>query len=237
MQRHFRNKNVFETKDIAAFYEKAEKNIKSTTVNWRVYNLVKSGVLQRIGKGKFTFGKEKRYTPEINTVAKSIFKKLKGEFPFVNLCLWNTSVLNEFMLHQPNRYFVLVETDKEATDSVFYFMREIKKPVFIEPTRDILEKYSVSKKETFIVKPLVSEAPTQNVKEVETATLEKILVDIFSDDVIFLAQQGAEMRTIFENAFDKYTINQSKMLRYADRREKKEELNKFVKTISKLWQY
>jgi len=54
--------------------------------------------------------------------------------------------------------------------------------------------------------------------------------------VIFSAQQGAEKRTIFKEAFTKYTINQSKMLRYADRRRKKEELKQFVITISNLWQ-
>ncbi|MBK7097823.1 MAG: hypothetical protein IPH58_05095 [Sphingobacteriales bacterium] len=115
-------------------------------------------------------------------------------------------------------------------------MREIKKSVFIEPTNDILEKYIVNEKEIFIVKPLVTEAPTQNINGVETATIEKMLVDIFCDDVIFSAQKGAEMRTIFKEAFAKYTINQSKMLRYADRRRKKEELNQFVKTVPNLWQ-
>ena len=236
MKRHFKNKSVFETQDIVAFYEHIEKDIKPTTVNWRVYTLVQSGVLQRIGRGKFTLGEGRNYIPEILSVTKSIFKKLKAEFPYANLCVWNTSVLNEFMQHQPNRFFVLVEADKETTNSVFYFLREIKKSVFIEPTKDILEKYIVNEKEVFIVKQLISEAPTQNINEIETVTIEKMLVDIFSDDVVFSAQQGAEMRTIFKNAFDKYTINQSKMLRYADRRRKKEELNKFAKTISNLWQ-
>jgi hypothetical protein len=143
------------------------------------------------------------------------------------------------MQHQPNRFFALVETDKETTNSVFYFLRDSdgyrnKKSVFIEPTNDILEKYIVNEKKIFIVKSLISEAPTQTVNDVETVTIEKMLVDIFCDDVIFSAQQGAEMRTIFKNAFAKYTINQSKMLRYADRRRKKEELNQFVKTISNL---
>ena len=237
MKHHFKSKAVFETQDIVAFYEQTEKDIKQTTVNWRVHTLVQSGVLQRIGRGKFTLGEGKNYIPEISSATKSIFKKLKTEFPFANLCVWNTSVLNEFMQHQPNRFFVLVETDKETTNSVFYFLREIKKSVFVEPTSDILEKYIVNEKDIFIIKPLVSEAPTQNINGVETATIEKMLVDIFCDDVIFLAQQGAEMRTIFKNAFDKYTINQSKMLRYADRRRKKEELTKFVKTISNLWQH
>jgi hypothetical protein len=141
------------------------------------------------------------------------------------------------MQHQPNRFFALVETDKETTNSVFYFLREIKKSVFVNPSTDILEKYIVNEKEIFIVKPLVSEAPTQNVNNVETTSIEKMLVDIFSDDVVFSAQQGAEMRTIFKNAFDKYTINHSKMLRYASRRRKKKEIKEFVNSVSNLWQH
>src|SRR5690554_5330681 len=236
MKRHFKSKAVFETQDIVAFYEQTEKDIKQTTVNWRVHTLVQSGIIQRIGRGKFTLGEGKNYIPEISSATKAIFKKLKIEFPFANLCVWNTSVLNEFMQHQPHQFFTLVETDKETTDSVFYFLREIKKSVFVEPTSDILEKYIVNEKDIFIIKPLISEAPIQNINGVETLTIEKMLVDIFCDDVIFVAQQGVEMRTIFKNAFEKYTINQSKMLRYADRRRKKEELSQFVKTISNLWQ-
>lgn len=221
LKRHFKSKAVFETQDIIAFYEQKEKNIKLTTVNWRIYTFIQKGILKRIGRGKFTLGEEKNFIPEISSATKSIFKKLKAEFPFANLCVWNTSVLNEFMLHQPNQFFVLVETDKETTNAVFYFLREIKKSVFIEPTKDILEKYVVNESEVFIIKPLVTEAPTQNINGVETASIEKMLVDIFCDDVIFSAQQGTEMRTIFKNAFDKYTINQNKMLRYADRRSKR----------------
>jgi hypothetical protein len=198
--------------------------------------LVQEGVLQRIGRGKFRLGEDRKYIPENSSLTKSIFKKLKAEFPFAKFCVWNTSILNEFMQHQPNRFFLLVEADKEITNSAFYFLREIKKSVFIEPTKDILEKYIVNQKEVIVIKPLITEAPTQNINDIETATLEKILVDIFCDDVIFLAQQGAEKRTIFKEAFTKYTINQSKMLRYADRRRKKEELNQFVETITNLWQ-
>jgi hypothetical protein len=202
--------------------------------------LVQEGVLQRIGRGKFRLGEGKKYLPEVSALTKSIFKKLKAEFPYAKFCVWNTSVLNEFMQHQPNRFFLLVETDKEITSSAFFFLREIKKSVFIEPTNDILEKYIVNEKEVVIIKPLVSEAPTNNINEVETATIEKILVDIFCDDIIFSAQQGAEMRSIFKEAFIKYTINQSKMLRYANRRGKKEELNQFVissqKDKTNLWQ-
>jgi hypothetical protein len=236
IKQHFKSKTVFETKDIVDFYELFEKGLISTTINWRIYTLVKEGVLQRIGRGKFSLGEGRKYIPEISSVTKSIFKKLKAKFPYANFCVWNTSALNEFMQHQPNRFFISVETDRETSNSAFYFLREMKKLVFIEPTEDILKKYIVNEKEIVVIKTLISEAPTHYINEVETASLEKILVDVFCNDVIFSAQQGAEMRTIFKEAFTKYTINQSKMLRYADRRRKKKELNLFAKTISNLWQ-
>jgi hypothetical protein len=95
-----------------------------------------------------------------------------------------------------------------------------------------LEKYLPNNKDVLIVKPLVTEAPTQNIKELVTISLEKLLVDIYCDDVIFAPQQGSEMRTIFENALTKYAINQSRMLRYANRKGKKISFTKYLNSIS-----
>ncbi|MBK7097822.1 MAG: hypothetical protein IPH58_05090 [Sphingobacteriales bacterium] len=82
MKRYFKSKTVFETQDIAAFYEQTEKNIKSTTVNWRVHTLVQSGVLQRIGRGKFTLGEGKSYVPEISSGTKKNFQKTESGISF-----------------------------------------------------------------------------------------------------------------------------------------------------------
>lgn len=238
LKAYFKEKNVLEIHDIFSFYNNEANELKSTTVNWRIQTLVQSGVLKRIGRGKFILGNTntKEYIPEISSVTSSLFKKLKREFPFANLCIWNTSALNEFMLHQPNRFFILIETDREATDAIFYFLRETKKTVFIDPNENTLQRYITNDKDVLIVKSLVSEAPTLKINNVVTASLEKMLVDIYCDSVIFSAQQGREMRIIFEEAFSKYTINQSKILRYMNRRGKKNEFNEFVKTITTLWQ-
>ncbi len=53
------------------------------------------------------------------------------------------------------------------------------------------------------------------------ASLEKIMVDIFCDQE-FSFLQGAELFTIYKNAFDKYTINRTKLLRYVSRKGKEE---------------
>jgi hypothetical protein len=186
------------------------------------------GVLTRIGRGKFILGKTKVYYPDVSTKLKSVYNKLKKEFPYVDICIWNTSILNEFMIHQPGVFNFIIEVEKDVTQSAFYFLKELKYPVFIEPTSDILEKYLPIDKKAFIIKPLVSESPTQLVNGITTISIEKLLVDIFCDVIIFSAQQGSEMRTIFNEAFSKYTVNQSKMLRYANRRRKKEAFEKYL---------
>jgi hypothetical protein len=194
------------------------------------------GLLARIGRGKFIIGEGKNFVPEISSKMMAVNARLKKKFPFLKICIWNTSALNEFMLHQPGRFYLLIEVEKEATQSIFYFLKDAKYSVFIDPTSDLLEKYLPSEKESLIVKSLVSEAPIQNIKGINTATLEKILVDIFCDDVLFSAQQGGEMRSLFKEALNKYSVNENRMLRYADRRRKKESLTKYLNSIPNLRQ-
>lgn len=193
-------------------------------------------MLSRIGRGKFTIGKSKIYTPELSSGIKSIQSKLIKQFPYLTVCIWSTSLLNEFMIHQPGRFYILIEVDKEAVQAVFFYLKEQRFSVFIEPTKDLIEKYLPEEKETLIVKSLVSEAPLQVINGINTPAIEKILVDIFCDDVIFAAQQGPEMGTIFQEVLNKYTVNENRMMRYANRRRKKESFREYLNTISNLRQ-
>jgi DNA-binding Lrp family transcriptional regulator len=236
LNHYFKERSVFDTTDIAEFYLRTERDLNPTTINWRIHKLVQSGILKRLGRGTFSLGEEKKFYPEISTTIQSLFKKLKKEFSYTNFCIWNTSTINEFMQHQPVRFFILVEVEKGMINSVYYFLKEIKKVVYIEPTSDMFEKYIVYENNVIILTPIVSEAPTQKVNNVVTITIEKMLVDIYCDEVTFMAQQGAEMRTIFTEAFSKYTINRSKLLRYAARRGKNAELSTYLESIPNYWQ-
>ena len=218
------------------FYKDFESNVKLTTVNWRVYSLVQLGVLSRVGRGKFTLGEGRIFIPDITTKIKVLYNKLQKQFPYLQICIWNTSILNELMLHQPGRFYTLIEVEKDSMEPVFYFLKEKNKNIFLDPSADILSRYASGEQETIIVKSLVSEAPMQNVQGVKTVSIEKILVDIFTDEILFAAQQGGEMQTIFKGAFEKYTIHESRMLRYANRKRKKEVLDKYLNRVSKFRQ-
>lgn len=193
--------------------------------------MVERGIIQRIGRGIFILGETLKFYPEIDISLKKKYKNIKTEFPFIDICVWDTSVFNEFSLHQTNRRFILIETEKEVTEPVFHFLKEQYINVFLDPNREVLEQYVYDILNPVIVIPLLSEAPLQMVNKIQTLTIEKMLVDLYCDVDLFDLFQGNEKNIIYSEAFKKYTINNSKLLRYASRRGKKEEIEKYITQI------
>lgn len=228
LKSNFKGRYSFNTKDIANFYLKFEPDLTVTTINWRIFTLVKTGILSRIGRGVFRIGESHLFIPQVTAEIKRLYDQLHSQFPFLTICIWNTAALNELMLHQPGKFYTMIEVEKDAIDAVFYFLKETEKNLFFDPSDDVLSRYASGEQEVLIVKSLVSEAPMQIFHGINTLTLEKMLVDIYCDEVLFAAQQGSEMQHIFMEAFRRYTINESKMLRYADRKGKKEEIKRHI---------
>lgn len=138
------------------------------------------------------------------------------------------------MIHQVAHFLTMVEVEEEATNSVFQFLKEGDLYVFKDPDKEILNTYLPGNKNAYIVQSLISEAPTQEINGIQTATLEKVLVDIFCDEVTFFAYQGSERSQIFKEAFNKYTVNQNSLLRYASRRGKRNELADYLERLKLL---
>jgi hypothetical protein len=135
------------------------------------------------------------------------------------------------MLHQPGQFYTILEVEKNVMESVFYALKELGKDVFLDPPEEILNKYVLNLREPIIITRLTTEAPTQEIDNVNSTTLEKMLTDIYCDQTLFAAHQGAEMQNIYRVAFEKYIVSTAKMLRYANRRNKKTEIEEFMNKI------
>jgi DNA-binding Lrp family transcriptional regulator len=227
----FKGQNSFTTNDVYGFFSKTQTGIKRATVNWRIYELVRQGLLQRIGRGVYALGKGKGFIPIPHKKQKSISFLLKKQFPFITFCCWHTSVLKEFYQHVAVHDFLLVEVERDIIDSVFHFLKETNKNTLKEPSQDVIENFVFKSNDAIIVKPLISEAPLQSVDNNSIPALEKILVDLYADSEIFFFLQGNEMLNIFENAVEKYTVNTDKLLRYAKRRNKKDEIQQILERV------
>lgn len=195
---------------------------------------MQEGVLERIGRGIFKLGQKKSFKPKFAGQERSIAELIQSKFPYTDYCIWNTSIINQFMVHQPFRFMDMIEVDKEAASSVFNFLKEEGYSSFLKPGKEIMDNYLQDAESPLIIKPLITEAPVQEIENITTTTIEKLLVDLFADDVIFSAYQGKELSTIYQEAFNAYTINIKKLLRYADRRKKRPKLTDFLERLDLL---
>lgn len=229
----FADNSDISVQDLIQFYQRFEKDIRRSTVDWRIYELNKEGVLHRIARGVYSLSRTNSYIPEITRSQKLLFNSIKKQFPFVKICIWSTKWLNEFMLHQPGRFYTIIEIERDVMESVFYELKEQGKDVYLDPSEDVLDKYIINKKDPIIITSLTTEAPLQTINNVSTTTLEKMLVDLVCNEILFAAQQGAELERIYITALDKYTISNTKLLRYASRRNRKHEIDRLINQIQR----
>lgn len=231
LKQRFSKVDCFTTSDLRKFYTSPKFVISDEAFRSRIHRLSKSGVLRRIGHGNYCLGEQAIFIPTINKNVEKLYKTIYNQYPYAKVSIWHTLVLNEFMIHQPFKFNFIIEVEKDATESVFYFLKDKFRSVYLNPTKEIYEKYISGTTDSIIVKNLISESPINDIDGVMTPTIEKILVDIFCDKTIYTAFQGNEMQNIFENVFGKYTVNISTLLRYALRRGKKEEIDTYIKRL------
>jgi len=222
LKKHFSEFSSLSIKDILEFYISFDETVKKATVKWRIYKLIEKGVLKRIGRGKYALGEQIIFTPEITSDIESIYSIVDKQFPYLEKSIWTTKWLNQWMLHIPNKHLIILDVEKDAEENVFYHLKESKKNVFIHTEEDIINKYADDDTDIVIIKNLITDSPLQKIKRVEVPTLEKIMVDLIVDTRLFSAYQDKDLDSIIENAFEYYTINIDRLLRYASRRRKKD---------------
>ena len=195
--------------------------------------LVSSGRMVHTGYGLYALPKEQKaafmYIPYKSD--KDLAGKIKVKFPFVDFCVWRPAALTQFMQHVPAVGIILVDVERAAMESVFHFLQglEMEMPVLLHPSTQECERY-ITKDDIVIIRPLVKESPVIDVDGYTVPRLEKMLVDAIADkELLFF--QGAELYTIFENAFERNIVSTSRLLRYASRRNRKEKVKQILKTI------
>jgi len=195
-------------------------NLSKKSLSQQLYRLLKSNRLERLTQGVY------RLPVSLFAVSdeiKQLNEILKNQFPFADFCLWSSDVLMPFMHHIPNLNFIYVDVENDVAESAFNFLKSNQtKSIFFRPSKEEFYRY-ITGKEAIIVRGLISESPLQTVENVLVPTLEKVLVDI-AGDMEFDFLQGAEITYFYRNVLERHEINKRKLLRYASRRGRREEV-------------
>ena len=201
-----------------------------------LYVLEKRDVIRSIDSAVYTLGDgqlrprlKKKFIPAFSPELSVLSVSIKAAFPYAEYLIWETRILHEFMLHQPGQNQIILETEKEAAESVFNFMNDrYGGKVFLQPDRVTFERYILHRADSIIVSTLVTQSPHQKVDDVPCPKLEKILVDVIADDEKFYVFQGQELVHIYETAFYLYRVSEKALFRYAERRKMVKKIRAFI---------
>jgi hypothetical protein len=226
---HFHAHDYFSREELYNFYKQFEPGLNEHTFEWRIHSLKKKNIIKPLQKGIYTISSRPLFIPGISKNIQKISHRIKSNFTGVTYNLWETRWLMEFTRHQAAVQMIILEADKDIIESIFYLLKDKGfKNVFLRPDRNSMEKYITEEYESILVKPMTSRSPIQEINKIPVATLEKILVDLFCDTVIFYPYGGVELVNIYSHAFESYAINFSKLFTYARRRRREAQIKKFI---------
>lgn len=221
------NRPQFSVDDLASFAKGVERN----TLSWHLSNLCKLGKLRRIGRGQYTSQIKSVFIVKASKKVRSLYKSLKKEFSFADFCIYDGSIITPLLHDLSPNATIYVETNRDVMESVFnHLSQKYQGRLFLAPSREMTQKYIDLSQENIIVKPLITESPLADDKGVSVPTLEKLLVDTRTDaDFYYL--HGYENQEMLKTAIAHYDVNQTRLLRYADRRNERESITNDLKEI------
>ena len=228
-----RHGGVFHRKDLLLDISRQQTGIKDSAITLQINRMTASGILRRIGRGEYELIQNglPEYVYQPSEEEKSIFIKLKQQFPLLGMCIWSPSVLASFMLHVPDIGYTFVDVEKDGMETVFHFLQdmELGRNILLSPSHTDCERY-LTGSDAIVVRQLIGQSPLTVVDGCIVPRIEKILVDVIGDNELFFAS-GSETYNIYEFAFERNRINKSKLLRYASRRNRKEKVVQIIQTI------
>lgn len=231
LRKHFGKRQSFSRQELYAFYTEFKPELKETTFRWIIYNLKEKQIITSISKGLFTLSFKPVFKPETDKSEKKIFSVIEKQFAGLKFCIWSTRIVSEFMLHIPAKHITILQVEKEALEPVYDFLKTQKLgDIFIQPEEKEIERYIYESDKAIVLLPLVSKSPLQKIDKIQTITLEKLIVDLYSDKKLFTAFQGSELAHIVNNAYSRYALDFTKLFHYAKRRRKDVELRELFKT-------
>ena len=220
---------------LRSFYSRFDSELTEQAFRRILYKLEKRQVLTPIGAGMYAHPQnvappsKKNYVPVWSQSHIVLKQTLQKTFPYLDTLSWETEILREWMTHQPAGNQIILETEKDACESVFnHLIQHYAGQVFLEPDRAMIERYILPLHESILITRLITQSPKKRLQGAVFPRLEKILVDIFVDSDKFFAFQGEELVHIFENSFAAYWISEKTLFRYAGRRKVASRLKDFI---------
>jgi DNA-binding Lrp family transcriptional regulator len=212
-------------------------NVSRTTAKNYLSRLAKMDVIKRIGKGLYQVGKGTTATVRLSDELSSIAQYIKKRFPMSKFVIWSINMLADYAHYAIGRDLIVLETDRILSPSIRDALIERRYHAILNPeNRDFREYAYYNEKTIFILERSEKYGLFEN-QDVYTPTPERIWLDIYylitRKELSFLP---GELGLIFANMLRKEGVNFNRLLRYAQRRNLRDEIIIFLYRLKQSWQ-
>ena len=135
-------------------------------------------------------------------------------FPLLDFSVWSTQQVNSYMHHLLGKFVAFVQTDADALESVFEFLRDTGHDTHLNPTGQEKKRFMVRQK-TVVVRRRNSGAHADG----HFASIESILVDLYLETNRLGLMDVEEFRSMARRLVSSSRIEMSSLVSYAERRE------------------
>lgn len=169
------------------------------------------------------------YRPAYSDLAAKLISQVSDKHPSVRFTVFETALMNDFLNHLVALNTVFIQAEKDVSIFVFRHLRELGYAhLLYKPKKADYALYW--EKDCIVVTDMISEAPLSASAPHEIC-LEKMLVDMYCDKLISSAYSKSEYPEVLRQAMETYHIESTKMMRYARRRGREDEMKKILEEI------
>ena len=214
--------------DILNILKKESDALSDTDLKWKLFHYCKDNGLQGIGNQQYVKANAV-YDYELGDDADDICSCLKTEYPEVKVAVWETRILNEWLNLLIAKNTIFVETEKAFLETIYDALTEIgeNRLILINPKIDDFYRYQ--KDGLVVLRTMVERAPISKNSHVK---IEKLFVDLLCDKLLAEMFDGYTVRNMLQEIKAGYAVNEKKLLAYARRRGKYDEIDEFWRTLN-----
>lgn len=219
----------FTRKELLESFRMAGYMLSEASFYKKVEELVKNGQIVRVGRNVYSLPDNKRlaYEYKYSELSEEVAREIAQQYPYVNFSIFEFVQLNDFVNHLIAHNVIFLSVEAEIMDFVFETLRD-KYPgkVLINPTVEIYHQYWSD--DMIVLGKLTTEAPKGQKASWHTR-LEKMLVDIMAEPLLLASISRAEYPHIYEDAFDRYIVDENGLFRYASRRKVTKKIKELIR--------
>ena len=221
------DEKAFTRQELLFYVQKEDSAFPETRFRRFLGALLENNKIVRIGRNLYEVsdGSHYEYLNRYSDIAKMAAEIMDKRFPLLDFRIWELCWLNEFFNHQIARNKIFVEVENDGCEYAFSALEDKFESVLLKPSGEELVRYG--KDDGIIIDRLVGEAPRGG-KERYNVPLEKIIVDLFANKLLKGMVSQGDYPGALSEMFKKYKIDQSKLFRYARRRNKEEYIREYL---------